>query len=422
MSKGYTWLCHECKELKTLKKKNQNWEEVEEEAEDHPPQKNAECIEIDKYQTEYESYIENIKDEDIESIKEGKWMTDIIITYMLNNLQSWIQKEGKNVICLDPTVVQCIRKGEKTVVEDIIKKRGLIDTEYIFLPVNNNDYLDRDAGSHWSLLVYIKSKDEFNHYDPIRGANKRHALEIVSGMVKASKNFRNKITNIESPQQKNSYDCGTYVIMYAQNIADNIVNNAFLNKIEVITENVSKTRKLIYNYVREKKGLLVGGKEIENNNNGEQAYKTRTMNVCGRHVNHTCWRGRDCTLEHPAMREADVYQLFCRDKLCKLYHPQVCFTNLHHKACKWGVNCKSRHLENDVQGYEHKNNKRRHDNHYSHHDKPLTRSQNHHRHDDGLYDRSYDLSDDRHQNKQEAHDPYRLKNRDMGDKTRTQYK
>ena len=50
ISKGYTWLCHECKkEIKTLKKKNQNWEgEVE-----HPSEKNAEPI---------ESYIENIKD------------------------------------------------------------------------------------------------------------------------------------------------------------------------------------------------------------------------------------------------------------------------------------------------------------------------------------------------------------------------
>merc|ERR1711913_33121 len=142
-----------------------------------------------------------------------------------------------------------------------------------------------------------------------------------------------------------------------------------------------------------------------NNNDGEQAYKTKTMNVCGRYVNHTCWRGRDCTLEHPAMCEADVYHLFCRDKLCKLYHPQVCFTNLHHKVCKWGAKCKSRHLENDVQGYEHKYIRRRHDNHYSHH-----------RHGDGLYDRSYDRSDDRHQNKREAHDPYRLKNRDIGNK------
>ena len=92
-------------------------------------------------------------------------MTDIIITYMLNNLQSWIQKEGKNVICLDPTVIQCIRKVEKAVVEDIIKKRGLIDMEYIFLPVNNNDYLDRDAGSHWSLLVWFKQLiSEISHF------------------------------------------------------------------------------------------------------------------------------------------------------------------------------------------------------------------------------------------------------------------
>ena len=147
-------------------------------------------------------------------------MTDIIITYMLNNLQSWIQKEGKNVICLDPTVVQCIRKAEKAIVEDI-KKHGLVDTEYIFLPVNNNDYLDRDAGSHWSLLVYNKSNNEFYHHDPIRGTNNRHALEIVSGMAKASKNFKDRITNIESPQQNNGYDCGTYIIIYANNMAAN---------------------------------------------------------------------------------------------------------------------------------------------------------------------------------------------------------
>ena len=44
ISKGYTWLCHECKkDGKTLKKKNQNWEgEVE-----HPPEKDPEPIEND---------------------------------------------------------------------------------------------------------------------------------------------------------------------------------------------------------------------------------------------------------------------------------------------------------------------------------------------------------------------------------------
>ena len=440
ISKGYTWLCHECKkELKTLKKKNQNWEEVEEEAEDHPPQKNAECIEIDKYQTEYESYIENIKDEDIESIKEGKWMTDIIITYMLNNLQSWLQEIGKNVICLDPTVVQCIRKGEKTVVEDIIKKRGLIDTEYIFLPVNNNDYLDRDAGSHWSLLVYNKSNNEFYHHDPIRGTNNRHALEIVKGMAKASKNFKDRITNIESPQQKNGYDCGTYVIMYANNIAENIVNNALLNKIEVKIDDVTKTRKWIYNYIIEKKGLLVGEKENENrekNKNkkrmeeGEKTknkiqeknklkkkecrfheikqnnHRPRTKNVCGRWVNHKCWRGEECTFEHPVMCDSDVNRTDCGRIPCDHYHLQVCSANLSHRICKWGAECKFRHVYNDVQGYGHENNKRRRDSNYDHYDNRLIRSQNSYRYGDGPNDSwSYVRLDGRHQNKQASYNP-----------------
>ena len=83
-------------------------------------------------------------------------------------------------------------------------------------------------------------------------------------MSKASKNFKDRITNIESPQQKNGYDCGTYVIMYANNIAENIVNNALLNKIEVKIDDVTKTRKWIYNYIIEKKGLLVGEKKNEN--------------------------------------------------------------------------------------------------------------------------------------------------------------
>ena len=57
-------------------------------------------------------------------------------------------------------------------------------------------------------------------------------------MAKANENFKDGITNIASPQQKNGYDCGTYVIMYANRIAENIVNNAVLNTIEVKTDDV----------------------------------------------------------------------------------------------------------------------------------------------------------------------------------------
>ena len=156
-------------------------------------------------------------------------------------------------------------------------------------------------------------------------------------------------------------------------------------------------------------------KEV-NNNNGGQANETKTMNVCGRYVNYTCWRGRNCTLEHPVICDSDVYRRPCRETPCNLYHPQVCSANWCHKVCKWGVECKFRHLKNYVQGYDHEYNKRRCDSHYDHHDNHLTRSHNNYRYGDGPYNWSYDRSDGRYQNKREAHDPNRYKNRDIGNK------
>ena len=55
--------------------------------------------------------------------------------------------------------------------------------------------------------------------------------------------------------------------MNANSIAEIIVNNALLNKIEVKIDDVTVTRKWIYNHIMEKKGLLVGKKK--NVNRGE---------------------------------------------------------------------------------------------------------------------------------------------------------
>ena len=167
-------------------------------------------------------------------------------------------------------------------------------------------------------------------------------------MAKASKNFKDRITNIESPQQKNGYDCGTYVIMYANSIAENIINNALLNEIEVKIDDVTTTRKSIYNYIKEKKELLVGEKKNENREENknkkhmEEVEKIKDKipekkaDVCGRWVNYNCWKGRDCTFMHPILCESDVYRTACRKDKCDLYHPQVCSTNSRGKVCTWG--------------------------------------------------------------------------------------
>ena len=137
-----------------------------------------------------------------------------------------------------------------------------------------------------------------------------------------------------------------------------------------------------------------------NNNNRKQIinHKSRNDNVCGRWINHKCWKGEDCTFEHPIMCESDVYLTACEENPCNLYHPQVCSTNSKGKVCSWGEGCKFRHLLNDVQGHSHENNRHRQDSHYKHYDNHYDRygDQNNYGYGDGQ-------PNGRHQNKRALH-------------------
>ena len=82
-----------------------------------------------------------------------------------------------------------------------------------------------------------------------------------------------------------------------------------------------------------------------------------------------------------------------------------------------GGKCKFRHLYNDVQGYGHENNKRRHDSHYDHYGNLLTSSQNNYSYGDGPIDSwSYARSDGRHHNKQASNGPDIYKNHNINNK------
>ena len=127
-------------------------------------------------------------------MKYGKFLTDVIIRVMRKFIQEWLQKKGEKVICLEPSVVYCIRnegasENSAISVEDIINKRRLEDSEYTILPVNNNDNLEKDVGSDWSILLYRKKSNKFYHFDSIKGANEKYARQIVEILCKSKKIF-----------------------------------------------------------------------------------------------------------------------------------------------------------------------------------------------------------------------------------------
>ena len=92
------------------------------------------------------------------------------------------------------------------------------------LPVNDNEELGKDAGSHWSLLVYGKKSNKFYHYDSMGGANEKYARQIITILTKANKCFKDEMEKKKSTQQTDGHSCGVHTIMHASKLTGNIGN------------------------------------------------------------------------------------------------------------------------------------------------------------------------------------------------------
>ncbi|CAI5980563.1 unnamed protein product [Closterium sp. NIES-64] len=100
---------------------------------------------------------------------------------------------------------------------------GVENKELIALAVNdNNDPTLAEAGSHWSLLLFIRSRRLFLHFDSAGSHNLEAAkglaekLQALLGVTVTDDTFQSAST----PQQLNGYDCGVYVLAIAKALCE----------------------------------------------------------------------------------------------------------------------------------------------------------------------------------------------------------
>ncbi|GJP35329.1 hypothetical protein CLOM_g19832 [Closterium sp. NIES-68] len=100
---------------------------------------------------------------------------------------------------------------------------GVEDKELIALAVNdNNDPTLAEAGSHWSLLLFVRSRRLFLHFDSAGSHNLEAAkglaekLQALLGVSVTPDTFQSAST----PQQLNGYDCGVYVLAIAKALCE----------------------------------------------------------------------------------------------------------------------------------------------------------------------------------------------------------
>ena len=92
-------------------------------------------------------------------------------------------------------------------------------TTHIFLPINDNRNPSvAEGGSHWSLLLVSITDNVAFHYDSLNPANfneAAHAARKISQLFGREMRF---INLADSPQQRNSSDCGVFVCVQMRHL------------------------------------------------------------------------------------------------------------------------------------------------------------------------------------------------------------
>ena len=345
--------------------------------------------------------LEQLKSE-LQSFSLKTWLLDSHVYYLLKNLQKEASKKGSQIWFVDPTIVQFLKYTSNENVESTLDAEDAWWKDYIFMPINDcgpNDEVE--GGIHWSLLVFSRKENTWYYMDSAQQANRKVAETLVNKLNKYMFNFSDSspcFVVSKCTKQKNNYDCGAFVMLFAQTASRRIFNCEPLDTCLIDEGEVKTLRKWIRNQMEKELQQLDAGRNILNKNsievrpvnktklnsvplnNGtkgpqgnQHTYSHKMDKVCWKWVNNKCWRGENCKFKHPKICTEILNNRQCKSEQCNQYHPQLCRANKNQERCKWGENCKFRHVNDNLyhRGYQQKhvntvnyntNNKKTYDN------------------------------------------------------------
>ncbi|KAM9982626.1 hypothetical protein ACTFIZ_007165 [Dictyostelium cf. discoideum] len=175
---------------------------------------------------------------DINILKSNQWLNDSIISFYLEWLKDGEDNKNKipnQVLLLSPSVVFCCSfvESEQEIQLMFEQPLSLKTKEVIFFPLTNNrDPNVIGGGTHWTLLIFIKSLNKFIYYDSINIFDPNDAIFIISKFkfllssppkTNNNNNFKEFLINQKTPQQQNGYDCGLYVLSIIEELLELII-------------------------------------------------------------------------------------------------------------------------------------------------------------------------------------------------------
>lgn len=149
-----------------------------------------------------------------------------IIDFYFSYLDEFL--ESHTLLLLPPSVTFWIKRSQKEnkSFQDFLQFLNLPERNIIILPIVNEDKNFKDnpnSGKHWSLLVFVRSKNAFVHYDTSEeNMNRSDAEEVCKALrpyvsILSSEHVPAAFIQYSgTPKQAEPWECGAYVMMFAK--------------------------------------------------------------------------------------------------------------------------------------------------------------------------------------------------------------
>ena len=178
---------------------------------------------------------------DFDCLNAPNYLNDNVIFYYLCHLFSNIS----NAMVFDPLFYSSVVKNGKVSLPSLekwTKRKALNFIDSFFLPLN--------TGNHWILIAIMKNEKNIYFY-ALDSLN----VDRVDLLIEVFQVFQHLLnishdncffTIADTPKQENGYDCGLYLLKYAELLSrskDIMVNFCFLFRKSFITSTLIGSRK-----------------------------------------------------------------------------------------------------------------------------------------------------------------------------------
>lgn len=174
------------------------------------------------------SYCDSLlRKSDVNLLKGPFWLNDAVIGFYFEYLNQYYETiTKKELLFVGPEMTQLLKMTEPSQYDIFLDPIDAANHNFLFFPLNNCDSKDSAGGSHWSLLVCSSIEETCYHFDSLKHLNNYVALNFAKRIATFFLWKHNKYIEIDSPQQKNDYDCGIFALCLTDLVSEHILKTS----------------------------------------------------------------------------------------------------------------------------------------------------------------------------------------------------